>query len=197
MAVLGSSTYRFIWDYDGYDVRSIHFYNENGVVFTTERGMLQPLHDKTDPTSYDDRDRFSLRVSGEFLQRRNKVTFDRKEHYYVRKRNEYRDTYAEIYLYVGEDSDIDLKIIDTVKKKNRLCESNNMIITYNIAEVTSKYLPQPIYLSQSVTSKVTITDIGRAVKEINATLSENNECTIDSFYLERMLKYFYVMPKSK
>lgn len=197
MVVLCSSTYRYIWDYDGYDVKSIHFYNERGEVFHTERGMLQPLHDKDMPTSYDDRDRFSLRISGDFLQRRNKINFTKKEHFYIREKDGYGNLHAQIYLYVGEDSDIDLKIINTVKKKNALGSSNNMIVTYDIAELRSKYMILPVYLAKSVATKVTTTNIGKTIKEINETLKEHNEGSIDSFYLERMLKYFDVVPKSK
>ena len=197
MVIVCTSTYRYVWDYDGYDVKSIHFYNESGEVFCTDRGMLQPLHDKDMPTSYDDNDRFALRISGDFLQRRNKVNFAKKEHFYIRKKNNSGTIHAEIYLYVGEDSDIDLKIINTVKKKNSLCSSNNMIITYDIAELRSKYMILPVYLSKAIATKVTTTNIGKTIKEINETLKEHNECSIDSFYLEPMLKYFDVVPKSK
>lgn len=198
MSILRSSTYKYQYDFKGYDVARIVFYNDNGIVASTERGFVQPLHDLTDPTSYDNADRFGFEISGE-PRLRNKVNLTRKEHFFIKVvggLSGYGDTEVILYLYVGEESDIHLKLHSQVKKKSGLSKSNNMITTYDILQLYGKYLIEPVYIASQTSSKVTTTNVGKQVQKIEEIMKEKNEVCPTSYELERLLKYFDITEKN-
>lgn len=182
------SAYRFAWSINGLDVRSINFYDKNGIVYHRQDSHLKPLTDKNEPSSFTSQtEMFELPLCT-YPNYRRKETFNRAEHYYLKNTESSYETTLEMYIYVGEGSEFKLEKVGETKSVYNL-NGANMHSYYDVFQLSGKNLIEPIYIATCTGSKEYKTNIGKQADTILEHLkAKNYHHYLDKYELCKLLE---------
>lgn len=162
---------------EGYEIKKIHLYDDNGVIFSTRQGWFSGDH------SYNEFDYLEIPD----VKRRLKIDLAKKECFFTSVKGEWyeKGKFCEMYLYVDG---VDIKLLDKILK------SENMTHSEIWDSVTYTFEIKGVEIKQEILKEIKKTPFGLKVENLENEL-EGLNIKISKYDIERILQHYEVIKK--